>query len=599
MGSAPVPPLPYRARPPLVFLVVGAALLVSGGGTAAAVFGPGPARVLLLGLAGAAAAASAWGSVHLLRSTEEVLAVAAVVLAVLGASAAGAPVFSGSVVPLLVLAGVFLALAWLLRRPATWPLASWAAVQLAVLRALQDTESEWARTAAALGVALGGLLVVLGGRRLVARIALVSTAPWWVAGVFGGIVTAWSGSAGERWGAAGLTAAAAAALLVARLERDLDPLLGRPVTVPVLSGVVVGAAVGGPLAFPGPAGVMLAGYTGVLVASVAAALLTGWPRGVLLPLAVAIGGTLVLFSVVQLIAGARWTELSLLLLLTAVPSALVAVRRRDERAAAAPTTVGCLAGAAVFAIAAGALSSAAAAALLSGLYAISLVAGYFLDTDSRQATLVAGAVCAAGAVVLLVGSRDRVVLAVLLAVQGVLTCAWAWHAWRTAVPRVDPPESSRAWRAGAAQLVVAAWTAVALADVSVVEAYTLPLAAGLLLAAGPRLTSGPSWPVWGPALLTAAVPSVVWSAVVPNNPRPVAVVVVAALVMLGGVHLGARAPLVAGATTELAMAGLLGLIALPWPVSAALVVGAALAALGAWREWLPVDGWTRRLAEMR
>ena len=131
------------------------------------------------------------------------------------------------------------------------------------------------------------------------------------------------------------------------------------------------------------------------------------------------------------------------------------------------------------------------------------------------------------------------------------------------------------------------------------EAYTLPLAAGLLLAAGPGLTAGPSWPAWGPALLVAAVPSVVWSVVVPNSPRPVLVVVIAALAMLYGVHTGARAPLVAGAATELAMAAGLGLIALPWPVSTALVVGSALAALGAWRERLPVGWWTRQLADMR
>ncbi|MGY1706989.1 SCO7613 C-terminal domain-containing membrane protein [Geodermatophilus sp. SYSU D00697] len=597
MGSTP--PLPYRARPPLVFLVVGAALLVSGGGTAAAVFGAGPARVLLLGLAGIAAAGSAWGSAHRLRGTEETFAVAAVVLAVLGAGAAGAPVFSGSVVPLAVLTGVFLALALLLRRPATWPLAAWAAGQLAVLRGLQGMEAGVARTAWLLGVAVVGLLVALGGRRLVARVALLSTAPWWVTGVVAAVVTAWSGDPADRWASAVLTALAAAVLLVARLEADLEPLLGPPVAVPVLAGVAVGAAVGGPLAFPGPGGVMLAGYTGVVVASVAAALLTGWPRGMLLPLAVAAGGTLVLVSVVQLVAGARWLELSLLLLLTAVPSALVAARRRDERPAAAPTTVGCLAGAAVFAIAAGALTPVAAAVVLSGLYAASLVIGYVLDADSRRATLVAGAVCAAGAVVLLVGTRERGPLAVLLAEQGVLTCAWAWHAWRTTTPRPDPPVSAPAWRAGAAQLVVAAWTAVGLAGWSVLEAYTLPLAAGLLLAAGPRLIAGPSWPAWGPALLVAAVPSVVWSVVVPNSPRPVLVIVVAALAMLYGVHTGARAPLVAGSGTELAMAGGLGLVALPWPVSTALVVGSALAALGAWRERLPVGWWTRRLADMR
>ena len=44
----PLPPLPYRARPPQVLLGVGAVLLVSAGATVASAYGGAPARLLLL-----------------------------------------------------------------------------------------------------------------------------------------------------------------------------------------------------------------------------------------------------------------------------------------------------------------------------------------------------------------------------------------------------------------------------------------------------------------------------------------------------------------------------------------------------------------------
>src|SRR3712207_1260475 len=114
----------------------------------------------------------------------------AVPLAVLGADA-GPPLLRGSVVPPLVLGGVFLVLARLLPRPVTWPLAAWLALQLAAVRALDGSEAGVVRTAELLTVALVGLGIALGARRLVARVALVTTAPWWGAGVVGALGTAW------------------------------------------------------------------------------------------------------------------------------------------------------------------------------------------------------------------------------------------------------------------------------------------------------------------------------------------------------------------------------------------------------------------------
>jgi hypothetical protein len=598
VGSAPVPPLSYRARPSQLLLVVGAVLVVSAGGAAAAVYGGGSARVLLLALAAAAAGASAWGSHARLRATEETLAAAAVALAVLGADA-GTPLLRGSVVPPLVLGGVFLVLARLLPRPVTWPLAAWLALQLAAVRALDGSEAGVVRTAEMLAVALVGLGVALGARRLVARVALVTTAPWWAAGVVGALGTAWSGDAAARWTSAALTVAAALELVAARQVRRLEPLLGPPVAVPVLAGAVSGAALGGALGAPGPGAVLLAGYTGVLLAAAAAALLTGWVRGLFLPAALAAGGTLVVLSVGQLVAGSRWLELVLLLVLTALPCVLVAALRRDDRPVAVPAAVGCLAAAALVAAASGLVGAGGAAISLGVLYATSLGAGLVLDPQTRRATVVTGAVCAALAAVLLVLARDRGVLAVQLAAQGLLTCAWGWFVWHTPDPRRGAPEGSPAWRAGAAQLVGAAWTAAALAGWSVVEAYTLPAALGLLLAAGPRLVGGPSWPAWGPGLLVAAVPSVVWAVVAPGSTRPVLVLLVAAAVMAAAAWRAVRAPLLIAAWTIVALALGLAVLALPLPVSGALAVGGVLLAVGARRERYPVAGFDARLADMR
>ena len=586
------------ARPSLLLLVVGAVLVVSAGGTAAAVYGGGSAQVLLLALAAAAAGASAWGSHARLRATEETLAAAAVALAVLGTDT-GTPLLRGSVVPPLVLAGVFLVLTWLLRRPATWPLAAWLAGQLAALRVLAGTEDGAARTVWMLTVALVGLGIAIGARRLVARVALVTTAPWWVAGVVGAVGTAWSADAAARWTSAVLTAVVALELVAARLVRALEPLLGPPRAVPLLAGAVSGAALGGALGAPGPGAVLLAGYTGVLIAAFAAALLTGWVRGLFLPIALAAGGTQVALSVGQLVAGRRWVELVLLLLLTALPCVLVAALRRDDRPVAVPAAVGCLAGAALVAAASGLVSAGVAAVWLGLLYAASLGTGLALDRETRRATVVTGAVCAALAVVLLVLARDRGVLAVQLAAQGLLSCAWGWHVWHTREPRDGEPEGTPAWRAGAAQLVVAAWTTAALADWSVVEAYSLPAALGLLLAAGPRLADGPSWPAWGPGLVVAAVPSVVWVVVAPGSTRPVLVLLVAGAVMGVAAWRAVRAPLLVAAWTAVALALGLSLVALPLPVAGALVVGVVLLAVGARRERNPVAGFGARVAEMR
>jgi hypothetical protein len=208
---------------------------------------------------------------------------------------------------------------------------------------------------------------------------------------------------------------------------------------------------------------------------------------------------------------------------------------------------------------------------------------------------VASAVSAGVAVALVAGRRELDPLAVLLAVQGAMTIGWG--AWTARPGVVGPP--SVAWRVGAAELVLAAEVAVFDSGTRVPEAYSLPLAVGLLLGAGPRLLRGASWPAWGPGLLVAAVPSAVLAVTAPGSARPVAVLITAAVVLVGAGALGVRAPLVIAAATAVGVGLGLAVVASSWPLAGVLAVGAVLLAVGARREEFPVAGFSLRLADLR
>jgi hypothetical protein len=127
----------------------------------------------------------------------------------------------------------------------------------------------------------------------------------------------------------------------------------------------------------------------------------------------------------------------------------------------------------------------------------------------------------------------------------------------------------------------------------------LPLAAGLLVAAGPRLVRAASWPSWGPGLVVAFAPSTLWAVVDPAGGRAVWVLAAAVLALVGGARAGLAAPLGVGAGAALVLVLGLAVPALPWPLAAALVTGGGLLALGTLREWRPVAGFRLRLAELR
>jgi hypothetical protein len=595
VSTAPLPPLPYRARPPQVLLGVGAVLLVSSGAAVASVYGGGAVRLLLVVLAGTATYFSLRAARAGLRSSEEILAACAAGLAVAGASQGG-PALDGDPATALLLAAGFLVMHRVAPTTAAWPLVSWAAAQLAALRVV-DLVPEALHTQLYLCVALVGLGISLFGRRVVARLSLMTTVPWWLAGVVGGSSTAWADDGGRQWLSAALMIAAGFGLLLARLREPLEPLLGPPKLVPTVAGVIAGAAVTGAFSSLGPLAMTLTGYAGVLVATLAAAYLDGWHRGLFLPVALAAGIVMTGLCLVQLLAGQHWAQLSLLLLLTAVP--LVAVHRPEDRPVALPTAVGCLAGSVLLALPARLLGPVTAAVLLTVFYGAALALGSGLDARSRRATSAAAGVVAAAAVLVLSADGRPTALALVLAVQGLCTLGWAWRTGRPPAT-ADGGEASRAaWRAGAAQLVLAAWVGAATAGLAAVEWYSLPAAAGLLIAAGPQLTQGPSWPAWGPGLLVAAVPSSVLAVTTSDGTRAVGVLLVAAGVMVAGARSGIRAPLMIGAGTVLALGLGFSVRALPWPLGTALAVGGVLLAVGMRRERQPIAGFGTRLADLR
>ena len=590
------PVLPYRARPSQVLLAVGAVLAVSAGVAAVEVFGGALLRWLLLVVAATAAVFSVLAARGGLRSSEEILAATAVGLTIAG-SDLGGPVLEGDPGTPAALAILFLVPRHRRVAPTTavWPLASWGAGQLAVLRAL-DWVPDPLRTATCLTVALVGLGIALFGRPVVARVALLTTAPWWLVGVLWGSSSAWVATGAEQWLSAGLMIAAAFGLLVARLREVLDPLLGPPRAVPVVAGLVAGAATTGAISSLGALATTLTGYAGVLLATLSAAYLTGWRRGLLLPVALTAGIVMTVLCVVQLVAAERWSQLCLLLLLTAVPTVVVAVRHPEDRPVAVPTALGCLAGAVLLALPDGLLSPVAAAVWLTVLYGVAMAVGSRLDPASRRATARAAAGCAVAAAVLLKAQGEQGTLAAVLFALGGFTLVWAWATRRR--PRVtDRP--SNAWRVAAGQLVLGAWVAAAALDLTQVEWYSLTAAAGLLVAAGPKLRRGASGPAWGPGLLVAAIPSALLAVVLPDGERTVGVIVVAALAMVVASRTGVWAPLVIGAATELWMAFGFTVRALPWPLATALVVGSLLAAQGVRRERWPVPFYDTRLADLR
>jgi hypothetical protein len=135
---------------------------------------------------------------------------------------------------------------------------------------------------------------------------------------------------------------------------------------------------------------------------------------------------------------------------------------------------------------------------------------------------------------------------------------------------------------GCAGLALAAWLALGDAGVRVPEAYTLPLAAVLLLYSGRRLATAESWSSWGPALAVGYAPPVLLALLDHGLLRVVLVVLAATFTVVAATSRGVRAPLVVGAAALVTVA--VGRVVLTLPavgLVAVVVAGAVLLGVGA------------------
>jgi hypothetical protein len=149
----------------------------------------------------------------------------------------------------------------------------------------------------------------------------------------------------------------------------------------------------------------------------------------------------------------------------------------------------------------------------------------------------------------------------------------------TAIAQTLRPD--RFWPAAATAVasgVALVWLRLWMADVELVEAYSLPLALGVGLLgwiAHRRGHAGGSWAITGPALLVASLPSALVALESPGQARSLLVIAAAVVMIVVGAALGWKAPLVVGA----GIAIVVGLAEL-WPAINRLPRWLVLAALG-------------------
>jgi hypothetical protein len=151
--------------------------------------------------------------------------------------------------------------------------------------------------------------------------------------------------------------------------------------------------------------------------------------------------------------------------------------------------------------------------------------------------------------------------------------------------------------AGSVVAVAAIWAWLVVADVTVLEAYTLP-AAAVALAAGLAARNGRaphpgSWPAYGPGLALALLPSLALATDGPGLARPLLLSGGAVLVVLAGARSRLQAPLVLGAVTLLGLA-----VDAAWPVAARLPRWTTVGGSGLLLLWLGATA-ERRLARLR
>jgi hypothetical protein len=234
----------------------------------------------------------------------------------------------------------------------------------------------------------------------------------------------------------------------------------------------------------------------------------------------------------------RFGPLALLVLAGTLPAALAAVRVPALRSGATGTALLAPAAATLLAHEGGLLSSTTAGLLLALVGAAAFaVATWRAGTAEEQVAAVAGTLAGAGAGMTTASAAAWGQVGLQLAVVGIAAGCYALVAARRPVALL-----------AVADLVLACWIAVGGAGVETPEAYTLPAAAGLLVAALPRLRSrGPSWAAEGAAVGVALVPSAFAVVSTPTALRLVLVVVAAVGCVVLGTLAHRQAPFVLGA----------------------------------------------------
>ncbi|WP_229839947.1 SCO7613 C-terminal domain-containing membrane protein [Streptomyces brasiliensis] len=266
--------------------------------------------------------------------------------------------------------------------------------------------------------------------------------------------------------------------------------------------------------------------TGLLTAAALLAPLRP-PTGVLLALVTS--GDLALLALAD--RTATLTVLSALTVLFAVASARPRLAPVTAPAALVyATALACATGAA-----AGWQPQYTALLVLAVPAAATLLAPRF-DRQARLGTEVTGA--AAGLVSLALAVTDAPLLAVVLALLGVIAAATAVR-----------PDRRPLGLVAAALFVLAAWVRLAAWDVGTPEAYTLPVTVPALLVGAWRRHRDPSarsWTAYGPGLAATLVPSLVAVWHDEGRPRPLLLGGAALAVTLLGARHRLRAPLVLG-----------------------------------------------------
>ncbi|TJZ54211.1 hypothetical protein FCH28_13595 [Streptomyces piniterrae] len=156
----------------------------------------------------------------------------------------------------------------------------------------------------------------------------------------------------------------------------------------------------------------------------------------------------------------------------------------------------------------------------------------------QVSTAVEGAGYVLAATALALTARHPGALSLALAVTGVAGLAIALR-----------PDRRRAALMGTALLIASSWVRLALADVTVPEAYTLPVTAVALVIGHRRRTSTPgtsSWPAYGAGLSATMFPSLIATWSDGNWVRPLLLGAAALLATVVGVRTHLQAPLIVG-----------------------------------------------------